>query len=193
VGRKMKTYYFLNVYLFSAIRIFIFFLFCLNVVLFVYHAWHITAILIPFLLFTWYIIIHIGAIKVNVKGEVIRLKIRSLFRNIQLQSPISYTSWWNYAQNAGINVFGSLMSGRARPSASDIVVCLHFIDANGKQVCFLERIELDSRFPNELQYLEKPIPVNSIVLKAQRTDKILSWLKTVLANDELTLISNDLS
>jgi hypothetical protein len=185
VQKNLKTsYLYLNLHLFSAIKIFVVILFCINTVLFVSGYWHFLAVIIPFLIFLGYVIIHIGTIKIIASEQEKMIQIRDVFQTIQLETPVKFSSWWCYSLNEGINPYGSLTSGRARATSNDYFVFLHLTGSTGEQVLLKEKIELDSRFPNETNYSAKVIPTECKVIKVQRVDKVFDLIRANLTTEE---------
>jgi hypothetical protein len=187
VQKNLKiSYLYLNLHLFSVIKIFVVILFCINTVLLVSGFWHFLAVIIPFLIFLGYVIIHIGTIKIKDSEQQKMIQIRNVFQTIHLESPVKFSSWWCYSFNEGFNPYGSLTSGRARTTSNDYFVLLHLADNAGEQVLFKEKIELDSRFPNETNYSAQVIPPECKVIKVQRVDKVYDLIRSNLATDEFT-------
>lgn len=187
VQKKPKTsYLYLNLHLFSVIKTFVVILFCFNIALIVFDLWGTWAIIISCLFFIGYICVHFGKIKIKVAEQQKMIQVRDVFQSIQLDSPIKFSSWWCYSFNEGINPYGSLTSGRVRATSNDYFVFLHLTGSSGNQVLFKEKIELDSRFPNETNYSARVIPTKCKVIKVQRVDQVFNLIRTNLAPDEFS-------
>lgn len=96
---------------------------------------------------------------------------------INLQSPIQARVWWNYTFKD--KYIDTLDDGTPKigPRSSDINVILEIKDKSGQKVTFVEKIVFGTRFPNEANYALDIPDANHPILKNQRVDKLIEYLK----------------
>lgn len=99
-------------------------------------------------------------------------------QDIILQLPLEINNWWNYFQVKDLPIRS--MSGKSynvRHSRVNIVMSfVEITDANNQKINFVEKIVYGTRFPNESQYIQKPLDSNEPTFKIDRTDKLFDFI-----------------
>lgn len=133
------------------------------------------------------ILLSIGKINIDQRNKLINIK--NISNNISLHYPIHYTKWWDYDYDSQSSSSPFMMEGNYEKEdarSNDIDSFLIITDSNGMQVVFRETIYLDSRFPNESNFIPNRQLNNMPIISIQRTDKLLSYFKLNLGDENLS-------
>lgn len=149
------------------------------------------AMSIPFIIYGIVLLLRLGKMAIIQKGDlqVVHFKDRTGERT--LITPINYTSYWTYEHpktkpsriGAALKNFIPGSNKEEQGSSNAIMVVLHLKDAEDKELLVLERIVLDTRFPNEQPYSMTEPNLELDNLMVQRVDKATGFLITNLGDD----------
>ncbi|MEE9439764.1 MAG: hypothetical protein V3V14_12235 [Saprospiraceae bacterium] len=125
----------------------------------------------------------IGTIEVKNINGCNNIYVKDLQNSIILEGPFECNRWWSY--NFGGEMVDSQENETTKTSkANTLNVFLLISDKNKNEILFKEKIVLDARFPNEVNYsqiMEASSSCMSIVV--QRTDKLYDFLLVKLGED----------
>lgn len=124
------------------------------------------------LLFLFYVLLSRGEFSIKYN----KFKYESLFKKIELSSPITYRSWWNYEFKRPY-IGWELGTPKLKSRENHVHVFLELKDINEQTLLLHEKIIFGSRFPNETIYSPTTISKSTTVIKCQRLDNVLRILE----------------
>lgn len=136
-----------------------------------------------------YLATRMGMIAVKTVDSKPVITVRSLRVGVLLKGPYTYQAWWSY--DYGVNSDSAEGEDQNIGSrANDILVILNLRSPQGGSLCFVERIAFDTRFPNEVPHSEAGLRPCEVVIRVQRSDRLLHFFQRHLDPTEF-VISTD--
>ncbi|MDX1478804.1 MAG: hypothetical protein R3301_13920 [Saprospiraceae bacterium] len=126
-----------------------------------------------------FILSRIGTIRLVSEPHGHQLSIRDWRGRYRLTTPIHATAWWSY------DFDDDDPETRGGSRSNDIHVVVQLVDAARQQLCIVERITFDTRFPNEMPYDDRGTTQCAVRILVQRADHVFRFLERHLPAEEL--------
>lgn len=127
--------------------------------------------------------VHIGHVRILEANGKSRITINAPFIDEEVVSPILYQAWWNYGFTSRVEISDS-KPGKFRAASNRVKVHLYLIDSNGYEITFVENIDADTRFPNEVSYSTDEVDPKVVSVIVQRVDKLFTFFQEHLGDSD---------